>query len=138
MVTRIKMAWVLSVWSALGLLYAAAGCSGSGGEAHIAWPQGSGYITPAVHRPSDPHKITSETDVTVTGADGRNISIAPGGQGQIPLNGPGAKWVVSCGTGRSITVKDYNGDQCELPHGISVRVDKFGQFVPIAYSPQNP
>lgn len=101
----------------------------------ISWPKGSGYVTTPTHRPDGPHKTKSETDITVTGADGDNISIAPGGQGQVPMNGPGAKWTIACGSGKSITVRDYNRDECVLPNGITVRVDKYGQFTPIAYAP---
>ena len=63
------------------------------------------------------------------------VSFAPGSKCQIPVNGPGAVWIVLCGIGKTITAKDYNGDSCVLPHGITVKVNKYGQFVPMAYNP---
>jgi len=112
-----------------GLIVGTSGC----GKKTIAWPTGAGYVKPAASRPDKPHTTTSETKATITGAEGDQLAIAPGSQCQMPVNGPGAQWVVLCGKGKSITVKDYNKDECVLPHGITVRVDTYGQFVPTGY-----
>jgi hypothetical protein len=46
---------------------------------------------------------------------------------------PGATITYSCKEPEKLEIKDYNGDKCLLPYGITVRVDEYGQFVPARY-----
>jgi hypothetical protein len=46
------------------------------------------------------------------------------------LTNPGAYITNASKNRSSITMSDFNGDECVIPYGMTVRVDEFGQFVP--------
>jgi len=133
-----------SVWSVRPLAVGAlaimvfTGC----GQSRCDWPEGTGYITAAKNRPASPHDVKKTTTV----AQIEEVSIA---SGVLVLNGeveyresrqlfvfPGARIAYMCKEPDKYEMDDYNGDPCVLPYGITVRVDEYGQFIPIGYNPQ--
>jgi hypothetical protein len=108
------------------------------------WPSGSGYIQEPLHRPAEPYKISTTTTATLCKATGDTWELkgrmeyildANTGESKPLVVYPGAELIVECKDQPVIEIKDYNGDPCRLPYGTTVKVDTFGQFVPLRFSP---
>jgi hypothetical protein len=121
----------------LGVLVAS-GCGRSGVE----WPAGTGYVSPPQNRPASAHEVEQTTSVLefagfilgdpaftgdVLSPEGKSILVFPGAQ----ISHHVAQYA-------TVELKDYNGDVCIVPLGMTVRVDEYGQFVPLKYEPMEP
>ncbi len=117
------------------------------GLGQSAWPSGTGYATPAAQRPASPYQIlTQETDWEIYG--GLNDEYIGNGQVEYGFdknrNGKYTSFAVAPGavvTNRTksqtaLTLTDYNGDECIIPYGMTVRIDEYGQYVPVKYDPK--
>jgi WD40 repeat protein len=105
----------------------------------VDWPPGTGYISAARNLPSLPHDVEPcYTSVTVLEAVGTQLTT----DGTVEyrksrplLIFPGSR-ITNLDTSRpTLVLPDYNGDECELPLGMTVVVDEYGQFVPVQYQP---
>jgi hypothetical protein len=108
----------------------------------IAWPAGSGYLSQPKHRPAKPHYITrTYTVARITGIEHGEILFS--GDSKIEYRGnqrilvsPGATIAYLAKSPDRFELKDYNGDRCTLIPGLTVTVDRYGQFVPADFSPE--
>lgn len=104
------------------------------------WPPQSGYITTPAHKPSSTiSEYTAFTDWEIWGIIEGNIEA----NGEIEYYNSkslafafGAKITNRNRLGTPVTIKDYNGDECVIPYGMTVKVDAYGQFQPYWYDPQ--
>jgi hypothetical protein len=114
------------------------------GCSKIEWPSETGYLTKAQNRPSTPYDEKSEVVAEIkVKEDGRVMFSVGPGQG-IPIrNGkslivfPGATLSYMSESPSTVKLKDFNGDECVLPSGITVEVDEYGQFIPKKYISKN-
>jgi hypothetical protein len=113
------------------------------GAGQPAWPSGTGYITPAARKPSAPYKI--QTDKTNWEIYGGNSGSGYSGNGDVEYKDSkslafavGAIITNRTTAHTSLTLKDFNGDKCVIPYGMTVRIDKYGQYVPVKYNPDLP
>jgi hypothetical protein len=104
------------------------------------WPSETGYLTKAKNRPSTPYeeknRIVAEIKVEQDGTV--MFSVSPGQvikirNGQTLIVFPGAMLSYMGESPSTVKLKDFNGDECVLPSGITVTVDEYGQFVPVKY-----
>lgn len=121
--------------------------SGEEDVSNKGWPSGSGYRKKPARRPVLPHKVTISTTVaTIVGLSDEGLELkgsvdakidAVTGTQQLLVIHPGSVLTVQCKDSPSVEVKDYNGDVCSIPNGTSVRVDEYGQFVPVQNDTRN-
>jgi hypothetical protein len=130
--------WVLlSVVSAWVLV----GCGGGQPPRQpIAWPEGSGYLSEAKNRPSSPPRVESSTKAQIIAVGEGRIRLGPNSKlalinSRPLLFAPGAEVSYLSTSPDKFEFKDYNGDACLLPAGITIWVNEYGQFVPISYRP---
>ena len=112
------------------------------------WPKATGYVSKPQRRPTSPHPKSTHTDSKRTNAEvtevregqliikGKVEMVFDGGVARNMLRNPGAHITNALKNRSQITIPDFNGDDCVIPYGMTVRVDEFGQFVPIKYSPE--
>lgn len=116
-----------------------AGC----GESRIEWPSATGYVYPPKSRPSSPHQVqetSTRAEIIDVGEGqfllGENSSVEYR-ESRPLLIFPGAQISYLSESPPTLTLEDYNGDECILPYGITVKVDEYGQFIPIKYTLNN-
>ena len=105
--------------------------------AEVPWPSETGYVTEPKNRPSSPHDVRpTSTKLVISQVTGDTMRVT--GKSEIRNNEelivfPGARITNGRTDGKRVELEDYNGDWCVLPFGITVRVDKYEQFVPVKY-----
>lgn len=103
----------------------------------VKWPDETGYIKKPSKRPFFPHNV-KETTTRLKIIDSYMGKLRMQGKGEIK-NGemiiifPGAE--IKNDSGSKVKLTDYNGDTCKIPYGMTVKIDKYGQFVPIKFEP---
>ena len=114
----------------------------SGTEDLLMWPPGTGYTT-RVFRPDAEHAIRPTRSMVVIDVAGNETGYRMNGDLEEreayrePLTAfPGATITHAAQANRRITLRDYNENDCALAYGITVKVDEYGEFVPIRYRPQ--
>jgi len=103
------------------------------------WLPGTGYVSKPAHRPLQPHKVKPTTTDAVI-KEGLGDQFLMEGRVEIRDNKmlvvyPGAKLTHAWKERPNLEMADYNGDKCILPLGTTVRVDEYGQFVPVKHVP---
>lgn len=117
-----------------------AGIAGLGSPSRIDWPPTTGYLDPPAGRPQRPPEVvatSSRFDIVDITDDG----FVMGGRwevvdGKLLCIYPGATITYLARSPRRYECYDYNSDKCWLKVGLTVQVDDYGQFVPVAYDPQ--
>jgi hypothetical protein len=104
------------------------------------WPSGTGYVTPATHRPSSPHEIQTDSVWEIYTCLGKGFCTGNGPieykDGKSMAFAPGATITNRTKSQTELTLEDYNGDECIIPYGMTVKIDKYGQYVPVEYNPE--
>ena len=108
------------------------------------WPKGTGYLTKPQKRPTSAHPKRTHTDSTRTNASIEEVRedelivkgnvehvLDESGALRPMFRNPGAVITNAMKNRSAVTIADYNGDECVIPYGMTVRVDDFGQFVPV-------
>jgi ribosomal protein L40E len=112
------------------------------GKLITTWPTGSGYLIAPKHKPSEPYTIyTFATEWEIWSIYSGNIEA----HGEIEyINSknmafaPGAKITNRNRQKVALDIPDINGDECRLSYGMTVEVDRYGQFTPYWYYPEMP
>lgn len=107
-----------------------------------AWPSGAGYVTPPTRRPSKPYEIqTGSTNWEIYGVAGGSYD----GHGEIEYKmgnsmafAIGAVITNHSKSQTNLKMEDYNGDKCMIPYGMTVKIDEYGQYIPVRYNPDLP
>ena len=108
------------------------------------WPINTGYMSYPKNRPSSPHKVKETlTKVEIIAVSNGQFLFSENSEFEYRESEalfifPGALLTYLAETPRTLEINDYNGDECLLPRGITVKVDKYGHFVPIKYNPPRP
>ncbi|MCD4657929.1 MAG: FHA domain-containing protein [Planctomycetes bacterium] len=101
----------------------------------ILWPPNSGYLSGLINSPFHPHNLiqTYTECFIIDYSDGKIIV-----KGNIELRNskklvvfPGATITNAYEGAEFIEVKDFNGDVCTLPYGITFEISDFGVFEPM-------
>jgi len=111
------------------------------GCSKIEWPSETGYLTRAKNRPSTPYddeksEVVAEIKVKENGTVMFSVSpgqVIPIRNGNSLIVFPGATLSYISESPSTVKLRDYNGDECVLPSGITVEVDEYGQFIPKKY-----
>jgi len=113
------------------------------GESICKWPPGSGYVNPPKNVPLSPHEVKKTTSTKaeiIAASNGRFLlsekSSVEYRESKSLFIFPGSKISNLCKSRQTLTLVDYNGDECILPYGLTVKVDEYGQFIPIKYDPK--
>ena len=111
----------------------------------VDWPSGTGYVTPATNRPLSPYQIqTNSTNWEILGINENGDFIW---QGIFEVYGnKSSRWAPGAvitnhnigSRGVALTLIDCNGDKCIIPYGMTVRINEYGQYVPVRYDPELP
>lgn len=111
------------------------------GESKVEWPSGTGYVSPPKNRPSSPHQV-QETSTRAEIVEVGRVQLLLGENSSVEYRDsrsllifPGAQISYLSESPPTLTLEDYNEDECILPYGITVKVDEYGQFIPISYTP---
>ena len=104
------------------------------------WPADTGYLNEPENRPSKPHDVeAADGTVTIKEDMGGGMLSVEGKvrmrNGRMTVAFPGTTIVQASSSKDSITLEDFNGDKCVVPFGMTVKVDSYGQFTPLDYSP---
>ena len=106
------------------------------------WPAESGYLSEPEHRPSRPYREKKTyTTVEIMGVrEGELLfsenSVIEYRKAKKIVIFPGARITYLSESPSTLDLQDYNGDICTLTYGLTVQVDSYGQFVPMAYNPE--
>jgi len=105
------------------------------------WPDGAGYLAPPQMRPAQPHSVEpARTEYAIVGMlDGGMMECAGHVEvraGEFLQVHPGCTITCLLRTPDTMKMSDYNGDECTLVYGLTVKVDDYGQFVPVRYDPE--
>jgi len=105
-------------------------------EKAVPWPPDTGYVTPPEHKPESPHKVKpARTKADILAVNGSQFLLngpVEYRESKSLLVFPGARIRYMCKSPVKFTLADYNGDNCVLTQGLTVRVDQYGQFVLIS------
>lgn len=109
--------------------------------AAIQWPHGTGYFSGTSHRPSTPHDVqpcgTKAEIETVTGDSwlfGERSQVEFRESRMLVIH-PGAEITYLCREPEKLTLTDMNGDECTVSYGLTVKMNMYGEFIPIRFLP---
>jgi len=113
-------------------------------EPLVPWPRGTGYVRDPGSRPPFPVYASpgsTTTVATITGATGPKLhvkgsveTVFDGNSFRSLLIHPGATLTQGIKSKTKLNIIDFNGDECIVPYGMTVRVGRYGQFVPVRYA----
>jgi hypothetical protein len=96
-------------------------------------------VSPPQNRPAFPHDVEQTTSVLEFAGLIQGKPAFRGDmesrEGEFLLVHPGAEIAHHAACYATVEIEDYNGDMCVIPLGMTVRVDEYGQFVPVEYEP---